>query len=216
MTEVYKRLSSGEYPSDIVYTAPENSSAIISNITLTNKNYGERIFNIHTYEVGGSKSLSNVIYNNNTIQPFESLILEPGVTLGPGESILIDVESNISASIFGSEISNFDGYKILGQSYPQNTAPIEIYTNSSNVAIVKTIVVTSTSSSDKSFYIAIKDSGQLADSSDYLAYNHVVNPRQSILFSSRYPIEPGQAVEVSTPNGGDVVFTVFGVEYAAN
>lgn len=218
MAEVFKRLGSKFCIIDgLTYTAPSNTSVVISNITLFHNNLNSVSFPVYVYD-SAPASDANLIYYNYTIPPNVSVILEPGITLGPGQSITVTEGSNIKVSIFGSETAGFEGYKILGQSSTPGLTEVELYENlNAETSIVRSIVVCNTSSTATDYFNIAMTQEQyvLPAESDYIAERFEIQPEETVIFSARYPIASRGRIFVESETGM-TVFTTFGVEYADN
>jgi len=90
-----------------VYTVPAGTQAVVSTINICNPDIVPRAFRIAVVKSGESLSQKHYICYETPIPTADSIALTMGITLGANDSISVfaNSTSNISFSIFGSEIS---------------------------------------------------------------------------------------------------------------
>lgn len=217
MSETFKKLASGTSPDGSTYTVPSLTSAVISNITVSNSDPAAQKFSVYVHGNVDPATYddSNALYYEAYLPANSSTILEPGVVLDAGKTMKIDVHtSNMSASIFGSEIDPPQTYSVLGQSKPLATTETDIYENdeTGKVALIRSIVLCNVGTEIDYFNIAIVGSADPAiENSDYIAWHFEINPKETVIFSSKYQIEYNNKISGYSENG-TTTFSIFGVE----
>jgi len=113
MAESYKRLGSIAPVDDsetLLYTAPSGTQSLISNITVTNRSSSSASFDVNIHQSGSAPFTSsdiNSLYKISAIDPNETLILEPGISLSAQNSVVVKDNSsgNLTFSTYGVELS---------------------------------------------------------------------------------------------------------------
>ena len=90
-----------------IYTVPAATQTVVSTITICNFNATTNAnYSLLVRPAGESLSVKHYITSNNVIQSLDTIALTLGITLGNTDVITAyTTGSNVSFSVFGSEIS---------------------------------------------------------------------------------------------------------------
>lgn len=112
MAETYKILGqlatsdTGEY---VLYVSPANTQAIITNVTVVNRTSSAQTFDINVYDSvvsnGTTSPAVNNVFKNVNLDASSTAILEPGITLGAQNSLVVRGTANTTFSVYGLELS---------------------------------------------------------------------------------------------------------------
>jgi len=116
MSETYRVLGQlnpvdgGEY---VLYNSnTSGQGTIVTNITVANLSPASQNFNINIYNslvnnsdllISGA-SLVNNLYYQVSVAGFSSIVLEPGITLAPNNTISAVGNTNLTFSVYGVEL----------------------------------------------------------------------------------------------------------------
>lgn len=161
-----------------------------------------------------SSAKDNALYKNATIEGNTTEILEPGITLNELNAVLIKASSGLTISAFGVELDQVDKYKILGQEYvntPDTDTNIYSVPNSKQ-ALVRSIVISNTSTTEDVFSIAIKESstGSISDA-DYIFVSNTISANETIVIKAGYTLS-SENILIAKSLNGTTTFTAFGME----
>jgi hypothetical protein len=104
-------------------------------------------------------------------------------------------------------------YKVLGQTAPASTILTDLYiVPSSTETVISSLVVAnrSTSASDK-YRIAISPDGATLANEQYIAYDVIVPPADSVMLTLGLTINSADRILVYSLNGS-ISFSLFGME----
>lgn len=101
-------------------------------------------------------------------------------------------------------------YLVLGQSNPSASTNTNLFTAPST-AIVSTIVVCNTGTSDTTFNIAIRPAGMTLTTQNYIASGAAIGASQTLAMTLGIGLAATDVVTVYAGNG-NVSFSAFGVE----
>jgi hypothetical protein len=103
-------------------------------------------------------------------------------------------------------------YKVLGQSYPAATTPVDIYTvGAGKSAIISTLSVCNTSASAATFRVAIRPAGETLGTKHYIAYGATVTPNDTNFITIGITLAATDVITIYSSVQG-LVFNVFGTE----
>jgi hypothetical protein len=113
MAETYKILGqinptgSTEF---VLYTSLSSGyGTIVTNITVVNLSSSPQTFDVNVYNSvvssGTTSPAVNNLYKNATIQGNTSEILEPGILLGPNNTLVVKGSTTLTFSAYGAEIT---------------------------------------------------------------------------------------------------------------
>lgn len=90
-----------------VYTVPAATQAVVSTINVCNPDSSSRTFRVAVVKSGESLAQKHYIAYETAIPATDSIALTIGISLGANDSISVfaNSTSNISFSVFGSEIT---------------------------------------------------------------------------------------------------------------
>lgn len=108
-----------------------------------------------------------------------------------------------------------DSYPILGQSAPSATTQTTVYTvPASTEAIVSSITICNRGSVSATFRVAVQAGGGTVANEDYIAYNHAIEPNETVIMTVGIGMEATDLVSVYASNA-NLSFGVFGMEITA-
>lgn len=103
-------------------------------------------------------------------------------------------------------------YKVLGQSYPAATTPTTLYTvPSSKSAVVSTISVCNTGSTQDTIRISVRIGGASATDAQYIAYGDTVAPGSTYALTIGITLATTDVVTIYSTTGTSA-FNAFGSE----
>jgi hypothetical protein len=114
MPEIYKilgQVAPADSEENILYSSPAATQTLVTNITVVNRSSSAQTFDVYVYtsvpsvSAGYSSPVLNSLYKNTAISANATEILEPGITLGAQNSIVVKGTANITFSVYGVEIS---------------------------------------------------------------------------------------------------------------
>lgn len=90
-----------------IYTVPAATQAVISTITVCNPDTLSRAFRIAVVKSGESLAQKHYVAFETPVPAVDSIALTMGITMGANDSISVMANntSNVSFSVFGSEIT---------------------------------------------------------------------------------------------------------------
>ena len=152
------------------------------------------------------------IYQDYEVPANETLILDPGICIRPGYSIVAKGNSNLTLRLSGVETDQLK-YGLLVQKYA-GTYSSSIYSVPGNQAIIRAITITNTSSSTPDTYsLAISDSQYSGiQNSDKILENIAIMPNETITIKPAYGLENDNTIWVNSANGSSTT-QVFGMEF---
>lgn len=104
-------------------------------------------------------------------------------------------------------------YKILGQLAPASTSG-DLYTVPSvTEAIVSTINVVNTGTTDSTISIAVRENGASIETKQYIINGLILNPKVTFTYTSGLTINATDVITVSSTNN-NCAFSAFGSEIA--
>jgi hypothetical protein len=104
-------------------------------------------------------------------------------------------------------------YKVLGQLAPASTSG-DLYTVPSvTEAIISTINVVNTGTTDSTISIAIRKDGASIATNQYIVNGLVINPKVTFTYTSGLTMDSTDVITVSSTNN-DCAFSAFGSEIA--
>lgn len=104
-------------------------------------------------------------------------------------------------------------YKILGQVEPSGTSSVDLYAVPANTeAIVSTLVVTNTVSSQQSFRIFVREAGATAGTDNAIAYDTTIAANSQVAFTLGLTISETDIISVRSETGSALTFQAFGSE----
>jgi len=103
-------------------------------------------------------------------------------------------------------------YKVLGQARPASTTDADLYTNpAGGQAIVSTIAVANTESTDDTFRIYIRQDGATAGTGNALAYDTPAKANTTTTLTLGVTIDAADVITVYS-GSGNLTFQAFGLE----
>jgi hypothetical protein len=103
--------------------------------------------------------------------------------------------------------------KLLAQSRPANTSAAEIYAPPAGMwSIIKSIIICNTSSADTTFSIYAPKDGATLDEDSALWFEQVIAAKQTIDWSTYFPLSEEDALAVQSGTADALTFTVGGAE----
>lgn len=88
-----------------LYTVPSSTSAIVSSITICNRDVTTSTFNVTVLKSGNTASTQDYIYCDLSLSGNDTFVANLGITLAAGDKVTIASSSdNLSFNLFGSEI----------------------------------------------------------------------------------------------------------------
>ena len=104
-------------------------------------------------------------------------------------------------------------YKVLGQLAPASTSG-DLYTvPSATEAVVSTINVVNTGTTDSTISIAIRKNGASLATNQYIINGLVLNPKVTLAYTSGLTLDAADVITVISTNN-DCAFSAFGSEIA--
>jgi|688.fasta_scaffold544875_2 hypothetical protein len=108
------------------------------------------------------------------------------------------------------------GYKILGQSAPADTNNANLYTvPSATEAVVSTIAIANTTSTDATYRIFVRDGGASAAASNALVYDATAAANTTTTVSVGITLSATDVVSVRSGTANALTFHAFGTEVTA-
>jgi hypothetical protein len=106
-------------------------------------------------------------------------------------------------------------YKVLSQISPFATTDTDLYTAPAGTqAVISTLVIANRSASNSGTYrIAVIPAGDELDTEHYIAYNVVVDPKDSALLTIGITLGALDTIVVQASTA-DFTFNLFGVEFS--
>lgn len=105
-------------------------------------------------------------------------------------------------------------YKVLGQSAPNATTNTDIYTvPSATQAVISTISVCNRASSELTFRIAVRPSGEALENKHYIAYNSKIAGQDSLFITVGITASAGDIITVYSSEA-NLSFNIYGSEIA--
>jgi glucose-6-phosphate dehydrogenase assembly protein OpcA len=105
------------------------------------------------------------------------------------------------------------GYKILGQSAPTDTNNANLYTvPSSTEAVISTIAVANTTSTDATYRIFVRNNGATAAASNALVYDATATANTTTTISVGITLDASDVVSVRSATANALTFHAFGTE----
>ena len=104
-------------------------------------------------------------------------------------------------------------YKVLGQLAPASTSG-DLYTvPSATEAVVSTINVVNTGTTDSTISIAIRKNGATLATNQYIINGLILNPKVTLAYTSGLTLDAADVITVISTNN-DCAFSAFGSEIA--
>ena len=104
-------------------------------------------------------------------------------------------------------------YKVLGQLAPASTSG-DLYTvPSATEAVVSTINVVNTGTTDSTISIAIRKDGATLATNQYIVNGLILNPKVTLAYTSGLTLDAADVITVISTNN-DCAFSAFGSEIA--
>jgi hypothetical protein len=109
MPQVYKVLGQANPTANIsspLYTVPSGRSAVISTITVANMDPTNiNQYSINIRQLGASPNSAQYVAFNSSINPYDTIALTLGITLGNNDVVQVNsISSLVAFNAFGSEI----------------------------------------------------------------------------------------------------------------
>jgi hypothetical protein len=103
-------------------------------------------------------------------------------------------------------------YKVLGQSYPAATTPVDLYTvGAGKSVILSTISICNISASAATYRVAIRPAGETLANKHYIAYGAAVSPNDTSFITVGITLSATDVITIYSSVQG-LVFNVFGTE----
>lgn len=104
-------------------------------------------------------------------------------------------------------------YKVLGQLAPASTTG-DLYTvPAATEAVISTINVVNTGTTNSTIRIAIRPNGAAIETKHYIVYDIVINPSVTFTYTSGLTMDASDVLTVSSTNS-NCAFSAFGSEVA--
>jgi len=104
-------------------------------------------------------------------------------------------------------------YKILGQLAPASTSGNLYTVPSATEAVVSTINVVNTGTTDSTISIAIRKDGATLATNQYIVNGLILNPKVTLAYTSGLTMDAADVITVISTNN-DCAFSAFGSEIA--
>lgn len=195
MAETYKRLGNTQIAinnsAKIVYRTDTGKSAIVSNITVVNTAAVSKVA-ILSIDMSGQTTLPNGYTQPDTeriyqlsLQPNETVILEPGIVLNQNRTLIVNGGDGIVVSAFGSEIDDTLHYRMF---------EITLGTSSRFIPVI---------SGKQHLYrsILLFNRGSVADKMTIAVGSENGNVAESDIFIKDMELQPGETVAIKVGIG---------------
>lgn len=104
-------------------------------------------------------------------------------------------------------------YKVLGQSWPQNSMVWDLYTVPTGTqTVVSSIAVTNTLTSSATFRIFIRPDAATAAVGNALYYDAPLAANTTLIVTAGITLDAGDVISVRSSSGGQLTFQAFGSE----
>jgi len=104
-------------------------------------------------------------------------------------------------------------YKILGQVEPGGTSSVDLYTvPAATSAIVSSIVIANTGTSQQAFRIFIREGGATAGTDNAIAYDTAISANSQVAFTLGLTLSATDTISVRSDGGNVLTFQAFGSE----
>jgi hypothetical protein len=104
-------------------------------------------------------------------------------------------------------------YKVLGQLAPASTTG-DLYTvPAATGAVISTINVVNTGTTDSTIKIAVRPDGAALETKHYIVYDIILNPKVTFTYTSGLTMDASDVLTVSSTNS-NCAFSAFGTEVA--
>jgi hypothetical protein len=106
-------------------------------------------------------------------------------------------------------------YKTLGQLFPADTSEHALYTvPAATQTVTSSLMVCNQYGTPQSFSVAVKPGGGALAAQNYIYYNIIVPPNNSLDLSNALTLAAGDVVSVICGAASTLSFSLFGTEYA--
>lgn len=174
MAEVYKRLavfSPNDTYEHVLYTSPVNTSVTVSNLTVTNYSTSDQLFTLNVYPLAiGESTVAvpnytsptvNSFYYQATISANTTTVFDPGIVLDQQNTLVVKGALGLNISLFGTEVTPTNSYKILGQVSSTANSNAKLYTvPTGKQTLVRSINITNTAATSAKVNVAISTGAQ--------------------------------------------------------